>query len=191
MEEITPWRIAGEVLDTYIIVEQGETVLLIDKHAAHERMNFDKLKAAGYRPMVQTLLVPAVFTPPAEEGEILLQSLPLLAEFGFDAEDFGGGAILVRQAPYDVDAADIEATLGEIAGKLLTTGRADPDAARDELMHTMACKAAIKGGQKNGTEELERVAGAVMRGEVKYCPHGRPVAIELTRGQLEKQFKRA
>ena len=69
-----------------------------------------------------------------------------------------------------MDAADIEATLGEIAGKLLTTGRADPDAARDELMHTMACKAAIKGGQKNGTEELERVAGAVMRGEVKYCP---------------------
>ena len=191
VEEIPPWRIAGEVLDTYIIVEQGETVLLIDKHAAHERMNFDKLKAAGYRPMVQTLLVPAVFTPPAEEGEILLQSLPLLAEFGFDAEDFGGGAILVRQAPYDVDAADIEATLGEIAGKLLTTGRADPDAARDELMHTMACKAAIKGGQKNGAEELERVAGAVMRGEVKYCPHGRPVAIELTRGQLEKQFKRA
>ena len=186
-----PWRVAGEVLNTYIIVEQGDKVLLIDKHAAHERMNFDRLKAQGYRPMVQSLLTPAVFTPPAEEGAVLLQNLPLLAQFGFDAEDFGGGAIIVRAAPGDVDAEDIPATLEEIASKLLTTGRANPDAARDELMHTMACKAAIKGGQKNGPQELEKVAAAVMRGEVKYCPHGRPVAIELTRGQLEKQFKRA
>ena len=190
-EEEIPWRVAGEVLNTYIIVEQGDKVLLIDKHAAHERMNFDKLKAQGYQPMVQNLLTPAVFTPPAEEGAVLLQNLPLLAQFGFDAEDFGGGAIIVRAAPGDVDAEDVPATLEEIAAKLLTTGRANPDAARDELMHTMACKAAIKGGQKNGPQELEKVAAAVMRGEVKYCPHGRPVAIELTRGQLEKQFKRA
>ena len=190
-EEEIPWRVAGEVLNTYIIVEQGDKVLLIDKHAAHERMNFDRLKAQGYQPMVQNLLSPAVFTPPAEEGAVLLQNLPLLAQFGFDAEDFGGGAIIVRAAPGDVDAEDVPATLEEIAAKLLTTGRANPDAARDELMHTMACKAAIKGGQKNGPQELEKVAGAVMRGEVKYCPHGRPVAIEMTRGQLEKQFKRA
>ena len=190
-EEEIPWRVAGEVLNTYIIVEQGDKILLIDKHAAHERMNFDRLKAQGYKPMVQSLLTPAVFTPPAEEGAVLLQNLPLLLQFGFDAEDFGGGAIIVRAAPSDVDAEDVPATLEEIAAKLLTTGRANPDAARDELMHTMACKAAIKGGQKNGPQELEKVAGAVMRGEVKYCPHGRPVAIELTRGQLEKQFKRA
>ena len=190
-EEEIPWRVAGEVLNTYIIVEQGDKVLLIDKHAAHERMNFDRLKAQGYQPMVQNLLTPAVFTPPAEEGAVLLQNLPLLAQFGFDAEDFGGGAIIVRAAPGDVDAEDVPATLEEIAAKLLTTGRANPDAARDELMHTMACKAAIKGGQKNGPQELEKVAAAVMRGEVRYCPHGRPVAIELTRGQLEKQFKRA
>ena len=190
-EEELPWRVAGEVLNTYIIVEQGDKILLIDKHAAHERMNFDRLKAQGYKPMVQNLLTPAVFTPPAEEGAALLQNLPLLARFGFDAEDFGGGAVIVRAAPSDVAPEDIPATLEEIASKLLTTGRANPDAARDELMHTMACKAAIKGGQKNGPQELEKVAAAVMRGEVKYCPHGRPVAIELTRGQLEKQFKRA
>ena len=190
-QEEIPWRVAGEVLNTYIIVEQGDKILLIDKHAAHERMNFDRLKAQGYRPMVQSLLTPAVFTPPAEEGAVLLQNLPLLSRFGFDAEDFGGGAIIVRAAPADVDPEDIPATLEEIASKLLTTGRANPDAARDELMHTMACKAAIKGGQKNSPQELEKVAAAVLRGEVKYCPHGRPVAIELTRGQLEKQFKRA
>ena len=191
VEEEIPWHIAGEVLNTYIIVEQGDTVLFIDKHAAHERMNFDRMKAQGYRPMVQTLLTPVTFRPAAEELEVLLENLSLLEEFGFGAEDFGGGALIVRQAPFDVDVGDIEATLLEIAGKLLTTGRADPSAARDELLHTMACKAAIKGGWKTSTQELEKVAQAVMSGQVKYCPHGRPVAIELTKKQLEKQFKRA
>ena len=189
--EAAPWRIAGEVLNTYIIVEQGDTILFIDKHAAHERMNFDRMKAEGYTPMVQTLLTPVTLHPPAEEGAALLANLPLLEEFGFYAEDFGGGALVVRQAPFDVDPGDIEDTLLEIGGRLLTTGRADPSAARDELLHTMACKAAIKGGWRTSPQELEKVAGAVMRGEVKYCPHGRPVAIELTRKDLEKQFRRA
>ncbi|HIY22127.1 MAG TPA: DNA mismatch repair endonuclease MutL [Candidatus Flavonifractor merdigallinarum] len=189
--ELEPWRVAGEVLNTYIIVEQGDRVLLIDKHAAHERMNFDRLKAAGYTPMCQVLLTPVIFTPSAEEGAVLLQNQPLLERFGFQAEDFGGGSVIVRQCPDYIDAGEVEATLTALAGELLTTGRADPQGARDALMHTMACKAAIKGGQKNGLPELEKVAGAVMRGEVKYCPHGRPVAIELTRKELEKQFKRA
>ena len=189
--EEMPWRMAGEVLNTYIIVEQGDKVLLIDKHAAHERMNFDRLKAAGYTPMVQALLTPVVFTPPAEEGAALLSQLPLLERFGFEAEDFGGGAIIVRTAPDDVDAAAIPDVLLELAGRLITCGTADPDAARDALLHTMACKAAIKGGQKNGEAELLKVAKAVMAGEVKYCPHGRPVAIELTRQQIEKRFGRA
>ena len=189
--EELPWRLAGEVLNTYIIVEQGDKVLFIDKHAAHERMNFDRMKEAGYEPMAQTLLTPVVCRLSPEEHSALLSHLPLLEEFGFTAEDFGGGAIIIRQSPFDVDLGDIEATLTEIAQKLLTTGSADPSAARDELLHTMACKAAIKGGWKTSPQELERVAQAVMSGQVKYCPHGRPVAIELTRQQLEKQFKRS
>ena len=186
----TPWRLAGEVLNTYIIVEQGDTVLFIDKHAAHERMNFDRMKAEGYDPMAQTLLSPLVCRLAPEEQAALLARLPLLEEFGFDLEDFGGGALIVRQAPFDVDVGDIEGTLTEIAQKLLATGSADPAAARDELLHTMACKAAIKGGWKTSPQELERVARAVMSGQVKYCPHGRPVAVELTKKQLEKPFKR-
>ena len=189
--EPEPWRLAGEVLSTYIIVEQGDKVVLIDKHAAHERMHFDKLRAEGYTPMCQVLLTPAVVTPSAQEGAVLLDNLPLLERFGFQVEEFGGGALVVRACPDYVDAGDIENTLSELAGKLLATGRADPAAARDAVLHTMACKAAIKGGQKNGPDELRRVADAVMSGAVKYCPHGRPVAIELTRRQLEKQFKRA
>ncbi|NBI10839.1 DNA mismatch repair endonuclease MutL [Colidextribacter sp. OB.20] len=185
-----PWRVAGEVLNTYIIVERGETVYFIDKHAAHERMNFDRMKAAGYDPMAQTLLTPVVCRLSPAQREVLLEHRPLLEEFGFEADELGSD-LAVRQAPFDVDAADIPAALEELAQKLLTAGSADPAAARDELLHTMACKAAIKGGWHSSPQELERVAGAVMSGQVKYCPHGRPVAIELTRRELEKQFKRA
>ena len=179
----------GEVLHTYIVVEQGDRVFFIDKHAAHERMNFDRMKAQGYDPMAQTLLSPVLCRLPAEEQEVLLSHHELLVQFGFDVDQLGD-ALAVRQAPFDVDVGDIEATLSELAQRLLTTGDADPAAARDELLHTMACKAAIKGGWKTSDQELERVARAVMSGQVKYCPHGRPVAIELTQKELEKQFKR-
>ena len=189
--QVEPWRVAGEVLNTYVIVEQGDKILLIDKHAAHERMNFDRMKAQGYQAMAQTLLSPAICRLAPEEQAVLLANRALLEQFGFQADDFGGGALAVREAPDYLDVEDIPDTLSQLAQKLLTTGHADPAAARDELLHTMACKAAIKGGWKTSPQELERVARAVMDGSVKYCPHGRPVAIELTKKDLEKQFKRA
>ena len=188
--EVPAWRMAGEVLNTYIVVEQGDSVFFIDKHAAHERMNFDRMKAQNYEPMTQTLLVPVICRLDEQERQALLEQKELLERFGFDVEELSG-ALAVRQAPFDVDMGQIEETLAEIAHKLLSGARVDPTAARDEVLHTMACKAAIKGGWHTSEKELERVARAVMAGEVKYCPHGRPVAIELTKKELEKQFKRA
>ena len=190
LEPTPTWRLAGEVFNTYILVEQGDTVFLIDKHAAHERMNFDRMKAAGYDPMAQSLLSPVLCRLDPSARQALLDHQALLEEFGFEVDELGQD-LAVRQAPFDVAVEDIPATLEDLAQKLLTTGKADPAAARDELLHTMACKAAIKGGWKTSPQELERVAKAVMDGTVKYCPHGRPVAIELTRKELEKQFKRA
>ena len=172
-------------------MEQGDTVHLIDKHAAHERMNFDRMKAAGYQPMAQTLLAPVVFTPPPEEGVALLDNLDLLAQFGFACEEFGGGAFVVREIPDYLEPGQVEASLCELAGELLKGAGADPQAARDTVLHTMACKAAIKGGQKNTREELLVVVREVMAGRVKYCPHGRPVAVTMTRQQLEHQFRRS
>ena len=186
-----PWVVRGELFRTYVLVEQGDRVLLIDKHAAHERANFDRFKAEDYRPMVQELLTPVTFSPPPEERELLLEQAGLLARFGFEVEQFGSSALAVRSAPDYLDVGDIEPALLELAGRLKLTGSADPAAARDELLHTMACKAAIKGGWRSGPQELEEVARLVLSGEVKYCPHGRPVAIELTKKQLEKQFRRA
>lgn len=185
------WRLAGELFDTYVIVEQGDTAYLIDKHAAHERMNFDRMRAADWKPMSQLLLTPQVLHLAPEECGVLLEQMGLLEQFGFAVEPFGGDEVLVREAPNDLSADQIEPALEEIASKLLLTGTADPAAVRDEVLHTMACKAAIKGGWKNDQAELEVVARAVMSGQVKYCPHGRPVAIELSRQQLEKQFKRS
>lgn len=185
------WRLAGELFDTYVIVEQGDTAYLIDKHAAHERMNFDRMRAADWKPMSQLLLTPQVLHLAPEECGVLLEQMGLLEQFGFAVEPFGGDEVLVREAPNDLSADQIEPALEEIGSKLLLTGTADPAAVRDEVLHTMACKAAIKGGWKNDRAELEVVARAVMSGQVKYCPHGRPVAIELSRQQLEKQFKRS
>ena len=185
------WRLAGELFDTYVIVEQGDTAYLIDKPAAHERMNFDRMRAADWKPMSQLLLTPQVLHLAPEECGVLLEQMGLLEQFGFAVESFGGDEVLVREAPNDLSADQIEPALEEIASKLLLTGTADPAAVRDEVLHTMACKAAIKGGWKNDRAELEVVARAVMSGQVKYCPHGRPVAIELSRQQLEKQFKRS
>ena len=190
LPEMAPWRIAGEVLNTYIICEDdAETLWLIDKHAAHERMNFDRLMTSKEPPMRQTLLQPIAVEPGKEDAALLLDNLELLEQFGFGCEDFGDGAILVREVPADLDAADTAATLEEFAQNL-RTGR-NLDEKREALLHTMACKAAIKGGWTSAPAELKILVEKVQSGEVRYCPHGRPVVVKITKYELEKLFKRA
>ena len=189
--EPPPWRYVGEVLHTYIVADDGENLWLIDKHAAHERMNFDRLKANPEPPMRQRLLVPAAVDLGPEEAAALLAELPLLDRFGFAAEDFGDGTVLVREIPSDIDEGQIRETLEMLAEKLRSGACADPDSARDAMLHTMACKAAIKGGWVSDPLELQVLVDKVRTGEVRYCPHGRPVAVKMTRYELEKLFKRA
>ena len=191
VREEAPWRIAGEVLKTYIICEDGDgAVWLIDKHAAHERVRFDALKASPVPPMEQQLLTPAAVTLSGEEYGAVLENLPLLERCGFRCEDFGDGTVLVRALPDDVPAAEAASTLEEMAQKLLLQ-RADPETLRDELLHTIACKSAIKAGMTSDVTELAALVRRVQSGEIRYCPHGRPVAAKLTRYELEKMFKRA
>lgn len=183
-----PWRIAGEVLRTYIICEdEQENVWLIDKHAAHERVRFDALKAATEPIMSQTLLEPMAVELSPEDCAAVLEQLPLLERYGFRCEDFGG-AVLVRGVPTGVD--DPTGALEELAEDL-RLNRADPDAARDSLLQTMACKSAIKAGMHTDPAELRRLVDRVQSGEIQYCPHGRPVAVRLSKYQVEKMFKRA
>ena len=183
-----PWRIAGEVLRTYIICEdEQENVWLIDKHAAHERVRFDALKAATEPIMSQILLEPLAVELSPEDCAAVLEQLPLLERYGFRCEDFGG-AVLVREVPGDID--DPAGALEELAEDL-RLNRADPDAARDSLLSTMACKSAIKAGMHTDPAELRRLVDRVQSGEIQYCPHGRPVAVRLSKYQVEKMFKRA
>ena len=162
---------------------------LIDKHAAHERVTFDRLKAAREPVMRQTLLQPVAAELSREDGALLLENLELLEQFGFACEDFGDGAVLVREVPADIDAGDTVATLEELAENL-RSGKSLEEK-RENLLHTMACKAAIKGGWTSDVSELKVLVEKVQSGEVRYCPHGRPVAVKLTKYELEKMFKRA
>ena len=189
-EAEAPWRMVGEVLHTYIICEsaQGE-VWLIDKHAAHERVNFDRLMASQEPPMQQMLLRPVAAELGREDAALLLEHLDTLESLGFSCEDFGGDTVLVRQIPADLDPSDVTATLEELA-QTLRSGRS-PEEKRQALLHTMACKASIKGGWTSDPAELRVLVEKVQRREVKYCPHGRPVAVKLTKYQIEKMFGRA
>ncbi len=187
----TPWRMVGEVLKTYIVCEDGErNVWLIDKHAAHERIRFDALRQSAETPMRQVLLTPAAVTLAEEEYAAVLDALPLLESCGFLCEDFGGSTVLVRELPDDIRAEDAAAALEELA-QGLTLRRADPQGMRDEVLHTVACKSAIRAGMTSDPAELRVLVEKVQSGEVKYCPHGRPVAVKLREYEIEKMFKRA
>ena len=188
--ETPPARLIGEAMHTYILVEKGDTLILIDKHAAHERINFDRLRQNPADIPSQTLLEPLPFTPDESDAEVLQQHGDTLAELGFTLEPFGRSDYILRGVPAQIDAGDALPALEEICAQLRHGAHTDAQAVRDEVLKTVACKAAIKAGWQTEPEELLRLADAVCAGEVKYCPHGRPVAVTLTRRELDKLFKR-
>ena len=185
-----PARFVGEIMNTYILVEKGERLLLIDKHAAHERINFDRLQARSEPLMSQTLLTPIPFSPGGAAAEALRENKALIEEMGFSLDPLAGDSFLIRAVPTLLNDADAPSALEEIAESLRHGGRLDPRAMRDEVLKTVSCKAAIKAGWNTEPEELLKLADAVVSGKVKYCPHGRPVAVVLTRKELDKQFMR-
>ena len=191
MPEVQDWRMVGELYNSYIIVEQGDNAFLIDKHAAHERILFEKLKANQEKISSQALLSPiSVRLSPSAAGE-LLSNQEMLAELGFEIEEFGENTVLLRQIPMDLGVDEAAETIETLASDLLAGRRSKPETVRDELLHTVACKAAIKAGWRNDEAELLAVCKQVMaREDLKYCPHGRPICVTLSKKQLEKQFRR-
>lgn len=186
------FRLIGEAFDSYLIAEQGESVLFIDKHAAHERILFEKLKAEDHPIVSQELMAPVSAELTREEAATVLENTEILGKCGFEVADFGDGDVLIRQIPCDVDEKDAVSLLQELAADLLAGKTLAPETLRDNLLHTIACKAAIKAGwHTEGAEAAHLVGEILSRTDIKYCPHGRPVCIELTKGQLERQFKRS
>ena len=192
MPQEIPWRYVGELYNSYIIVEQGEEAYLIDKHAAHERILFEKLKANQEAISSQSLLSPVPCRLSAEEASILLANKQLLEELGFETEEFGENTLLLRQIPMDLGVEQAQETLEQIAADLLNGRREKVSNVRDEVLHTVACKAAIKAGWQTSEAELKALIEQVMKqDDLKHCPHGRPICITLSKKQLEKQFKRS
>lgn len=189
-QEPAPYRIIGEAMSLYIIVERGESLFLIDKHAAHERLLFDRLKSREEGAMSQALMTPLIAAVGREEAAELLAHKELLFEMGFELEDFGAGAVAVNSAPAGIEVSDITALLTEICEDIRLGMKPGSLGVRDEILASIACKAAIKAGKSSEPAEHLPVVSAVMSGEVKYCPHGRPVSVELTKKSLDKSFKR-
>ena len=191
MPQQIPWRMVGELYQTYIIVEQGEDAFLIDKHAAHERILFEKLKANQEAISSQMLLTPVPCRLSPESTAILLTNREMLGQLGFEIDEFGDNTILLRQIPMDLSQEDASDALDAIAADLLNGRREKSTNVRDEVLHTVACKAAIKAGWHTDEKELLILARQVMENDdLKHCPHGRPICISLSKKQLEKQFKR-
>jgi len=188
--EMPPYRVIGEALGTYILVEQGDTLLFIDKHAAHERILFAALQSEDYAPMPQILLEPIIVDLGPQITATLAEHAGYLAQFGFELDQFGLGTVAVRQVPEEIDLDHMEPFLSELAEKLIQGQSPDLQEIRDDIRHTIACKAAIKAGRRSDPLELHQLAGRVLAGEVKYCPHGRPISFCLSRAQLDKQVKR-
>lgn len=192
MPQEIPWRVVGELYRSYILVEQGEDAFLIDKHAAHERILFEKLKSNQEAISGQNLLSPVPCRLSPDSVAILLSNKDMLTALGFELDSFGDNTVLVRQIPMDLAIEDVTDVLDQLAADLMNGRREKGTTVRDELLHTVACKAAIKAGWITDDKELNALVKTVMeREDLKYCPHGRPICISLSKKQLEKQFKRA
>lgn len=188
-DEKPPVTLIGEAFLTYIIVQMGESVFMIDKHAAHERILFNKLKKEQKTEM-QALLTAVTVSLTREEYNAVISNTEKLSKAGFEVEDFGNSSVRVSAVPAALTKEDIPSVISELAGDLLK-GKA-PDAERlDDMYHTVACKAAIKAGSRTSPLEMQKLAERVLYSDdVMYCPHGRPVAFEIKRRELEKQFGR-
>lgn len=183
-------QVLGELFYTYILAQMNESLFIIDKHAAHERILYNKLKSEATVDE-QMLLSPVAVSVSREEQTALLESVDELKQAGFTVEDFGGQCVLVRTVPLILSGVDIDATLREIAAGFVGGNREVQSSKLDWIYHSSACRAAIKAGDISRPEEWLDLAKKVLLDDtIRYCPHGRPVCVEMTRRELEKQFGR-
>ncbi len=184
------FRLVGEIFKTYIIIEMDGAVYMIDKHAAHERMNFEQLKAST-EISSQMLISPIAVRLSGDEYNAVVNNIELYSKCGFAIEDFGSSTVLVRECPSILDGEDVKGLIEETASKLLD-GKTDitPDK-MDWIFHSASCRAAVKAGDKTSPYEMELFVKKLLSNpNIRYCPHGRPVMIKISKYDIEKQFGR-
>lgn len=192
-DDVPAFKVVGEAFNTYIIVEIKNDLYYIDKHAAHERMNFERLKKEAAQTGIasQALLVPTAVSMTPEEYEAVISNLSLLSKCGFAAEDFGSNTVIVREIPALLEGCDVKDLILEIAQKLLEHKTDIEPEKMDWIFHSSSCRAAVKGGDKTTPQERELfVEKLLSMPEIRYCPHGRPVMVKISRYEIEKQFGR-
>ncbi len=182
-------QLLGQLFATYLLVQQGDELLLIDKHAAHERLLFEELKQSDTSRR-QLLLTPLPVTLPPEHHAAALQNLQAFAALGFLVEDFGDHSLLVREVPLLLGSGDIASLVAELAQRLAEHHTSLTPQALDELYHIVACKAAIKANSFTALQEQQKLLERLQASGLRHCPHGRPVTISITKGEIEKMFGR-
>ena len=182
-------RVIGECFQTYIIAEDKDGLILIDKHAAHERILFNKLRAETDMPQ-QQLLTPVIVELTGEEAAAVQSQIEDIRQAGFAIDSFGENSFAVRSVPAYLDSGDVQSVISELAEKAMNSRTTVPDRL-DDLIHTVACKAAIKAGKPTTMTELQDLCERVLSDDnVRSCPHGRPTTVRLTKYELDKMFKR-
>lgn len=185
-------RLIGELFDTYILLEQEGELLLVDKHAAHERILYEEIRvAASQQRDRQVLLSPMPVTLQRNEYAILLEHLDTVNDIGFLVEDFGTGTLIVRETPVLLEGQDVTFLLSEIAEKLLQQQSDLTPKALEDLYDSIACKTALRAGDKNNPAELKEIIRLLtVNPHITHCPHGRPIVLKIPRQEIEKMFGR-
>ncbi len=190
-EEFPNIRVIGEAFGLYVICESAGKMIMIDKHAAHERIIFERLRSRNCRQFSQTLLTGIKVLLTAEEIDAMESEQELLADLGFTFDFTQRPCIVATAVPTFIMEADIEDIICEVANNL-RMHKADPQSGLlDDMLHTVACKSAIKANDKNSPEELQSLAEQVCYNEnIRHCPHGRPVMFTMTKYNIDHQFRR-
>lgn len=183
-------KLMGEAFNTYIFAQVGQKILVIDKHAAHERMIFDRLRSQKWERASQQLMSPIRVRLSRAQYDAVINNISVLRDAGIDVEDFGDCDLLVRGVPLLTDEGDISSLLEETAQKLIEN-RSTESEHTEWVFHSVACRAAVKAGDHSEPQELKALIKRIVEDDsIRYCPHGRPVAFYITRGELERQFSR-
>ncbi|MBE6865818.1 MAG: DNA mismatch repair endonuclease MutL [Ruminococcaceae bacterium] len=183
-------NVLGEVFSTYILCQVGDEMIVIDKHAAHERILYEKLKR-NIKTGKQMLLVPVTVKLSAEEKLAVMDNISLLEDQGFEIDEFGENGVIVRGIPMYITSEDPARLVSEIAFNLASGNKAEISEKLEWIFHSVACRSAIKAGDKAEINQLVQLVRDIRSEKIPlYCPHGRPVIISISKKELEKQFGR-
>ena len=187
------FKIVGQVFSTYIIAEKGDKMLLIDQHAAHERLKYEELKKglANKQIMSQILIEPVIVKMTPSEFSAFFEVQNELQNMGFECDEFGDNEVIVRSAPGDLDPGEVEELLLELVTNASVLKHELITEKHERMLYTIACKSAIKANHHLSTQEMETLVRNVLRlKNINTCPHGRPIIITMSQKEIEKEFKR-